>query len=257
MTTKFQPVYIVGIQAGDCRYDVRVNDCPVISVTKEVMIATQIPVNQWILYGDNTLEVTMIRRSDVRGRCQLQVWRQDLADIQAYSYLTGFSTVCRIKDREEALVTYRHQIHFETDAPFPTWRWHQSKSEPHIPKTIILDQVQTFWQALSSQDMGKLRHYYREKNEELSISRYQTPEQREEEMVSQFLEIWAEGKWHLQMLNLDNIQLLPYASNRLFKVVTTDRLESPICYVDTQSTVAIYLELVFYRNTNGEWHIIR
>ena len=202
----------------------------------------------------------MTRQPNVKGKCQLEVLCLDTAGVQASTYLTGFSVGRRIKESESAPVIERHQAHFEADAPFPEWRWLKSKPEPRLAekdKTEIVVQLQLFHHALSKKDMDMLRLYYKEKSEEIGISRYQTMAEREKEMESEFAEVWSEGKWSLQPLSLENVQLLHYGNDRLFKAVERESQESPICYRNVQNSATLYIEMIFYRNAREEWKIIR
>ena len=50
-----QPVFKLGIDAGSCRFEVRLNDVPILASDMALPYDVEFPVSEWIVHGPNRL----------------------------------------------------------------------------------------------------------------------------------------------------------------------------------------------------------
>lgn len=249
-----RPLYFIHLHAAQCTYEVRLNDCPILLEEQGLPVVVDIPINPWMQNGLNTLTLVCPEETRPGSKCQLQVFCKELGD-EYRAFVTQLSLEDLPRRQRDGL-SFR-ELPFSARVPFPAWRWLQT---PPIQFTRedqerLMSAIVDIWQTMANKNIERFKQLLREKSDETRHARYQTMQQREAELSSQFEQLFTEEE--LQPLDLDDIEIIAYAERRLLRVLDSTTRESPIFFLDKEKQLATYLDLIFYKNLSGDWILIR
>lgn len=253
----YKPWYTVKIDVSGCGYDIRVNDCPVMADRDGRAVIVEMPVNQWILGGDNLLSAEAVRTPGDPGKCSAQVWVREF-ERGAGSMVAELSLVVPpAGDTGEPVL--RRQAPFAAQIPFALWRWANVPPGEIGPddREAVLQQAAGIWNAMAAGNLPLVQQYLLTKSDEICQSRYQTESMRQQELAMQFEDLFDHSQWELAPLDIGDAVLSPYGEKRLFKLTDEVTGDSPVFFISKDSTLATYMDLFFYKDHDALWRIIR
>lgn len=255
-----KPVYIAEIRIGGCPYELRVNDCVLFSSADGDMLMTKLPLNQWIGPGENTFTVIFKDVSGKQGEGEVKLFVREY-DVSASTPDYDITPAMTINSMDQVTASGEviKDIPFEVNVPYPLSRWMQGLAVEltDVDKQNIIKVIQRLWNACEKKDMKTIQEIMSLKNEELQKSRYQTHEERTQEMQGQYARLFEDKELKLAACDVSSLEYRIYGKGKLVAVVNAKTKESPVYFTDRDKTMISAISLFFFKDSDGEWKIIR
>ena len=264
-----KPFYSLAIDAGGCPYDLRVNDCPVVSDSDGHSVKIDIPINQWLRSGSNVFTLALERWPHSIGTCLAEVRLGDVRDwprpqpqvASLFRAAPPLPEGWSLPDAPPLWPPRQFKVHvyFNADLPYAPWRWDVTPPQLILQadRDAILAEVRRAWQALNTGDMAEVVELFSLRNAELGPARHQTREERTAEFRATMEDLMDPAEWVLAPLDEADLEYRSYADGRLVYLVDAITGESPLLFIDPGKELASYLDLYFFKETRGQWRIIR
>jgi hypothetical protein len=256
MLHREKPVYEIRIDSRASHYDLRINDCPIFTDYKGYPTKTAIFFNQWAVNGSNKLQLTISRLPEHEGFCKLEVWVREL-DPRTPEFVCKLEMKSPPAELGGELLLRQEENFLLEHVPFPRWSWLDlppTQISYDDQKSVVL-LSQTIIKALQNKNIKDLAQIWEKKLHDLQIARYQTAQQRYNEMEQSFREIWESGA-KLLAFQPDQIALIPYANNRLFKIIDIQTRHTPFVY-STPDNIKCHIDIILMKLPQGQWIVIR
>jgi hypothetical protein len=268
-----RPYFTVGLTTANCDYEVRLNDVPLDS--GDGSVATEIPANQWVVTGENVLELTVRTAAPGAGpaaRCRATLYQREieascdtrapLADLAfgagpgegGFEGSGGFPGVAPPRVVEVRPGMARAQRSVALTTPFPAWVWlgAQELAEDEATRDSLLEEYRRFWFVLS-QGAGPAVDAAMEVNgREIQAAYYlETLDAALEQLEIRGL--LSDPATRLEPLATRGLVLEVFGRKRLAQLVGPDR-RSPIVF--RESGQAVRIGAIYCRTRKG-WVMAR
>lgn len=264
-----RPLYTLATDAAGCLFDVRINDCPVLSDSEGNAVTTNMPINQWLRNGANVLTLALERPPMGTGECKAEVLVGDVGSWPQPGYPIGSLTRAAPAlpegwDLPDAPPLWpprvvKAHLTFRASLPGPPWRWDQAPPAVLLQSdcAAILVEARELWQALERRDRARVEQLFALRNRELGPARFQTPEERRGEFMGTMDDLLDPAEWRLMPLDEQDLEYRSYAHGRLVHLVDAVTGESPVFFTDSKQVLASWLDLFFFKDSDRKWRIIR
>lgn len=276
-----KPYFTMQVSAASCRFDVRVNDIPMIR--GEGPLTSEFPVNPWVFTGENELSVELHppgSEPDFKESSSIELLlyqrpsgspRKDRQLIDGIRFraadavgslragfrtgrLTGEDKLKISKLQKGAL---RATLKLDLKTPFPRWAWLDAqviKDTPSLKKEL-LSEYERFWNALKKKDIRAVVEMTDKKATEIAAAYYLKNTEAGHEKIE--LKRWVSSKEvYLADLVVEDLDLEVIGNGRLAQLVDADK-DSPLVFVENDNTLAHYISGIYCRPSSGKWLQIR
>jgi hypothetical protein len=268
-----KPLYKLRIKASGSPYDVRINDCPILSDDEGYPITTEIPINHWLVNGINKIKIILTRPDEGIGVCELKLNASEYGNQSSQSNI-----IMSYKCEAPSIADIPEEMHeknddevqepidpevvleedIELDVPFPPWQWNSVEPIELDDKgrTELTHHVKKLWQALKDKNLDLVAEMMDLKARENAVAYYQTEKESIENLRTHYENYFKNSELTLDELYESELEFRTFADGRLFLVLDSATKLSPILYFD-KNDIATYLNIMIFRNSEGEWQIIR
>lgn len=261
---RVRPYYTVQVTSYGCAPDVRLNDGPLYEEPEGLPGTVEVPANEWLRDGDNTLGFYL---QPVRGETDFD----ERLDFQAVVYVREIDQD-KEQRREVTRLAYTWADHgagqsaplilrerpFFAALPWPRWPW--MSGVPILDRDRALAQlraeVQAFHARLATGDVDAILAGLRQRDEDNARAYYAPVEEVQATTRQEFASLVSDPSWELMPIDPDRLTLRLFGKGRLARLDTPDG-ESPLCYWQREPGLTTYLSLVFHRRSRGDWTVCR
>ncbi len=275
-------LYQLDMDVGGCRFDVRWNDVPVLRRAEPRTVTVDLPLNPWVVTGENVLSVEVRPPADDAAgyhrtaRCEALVFARPLRDRTAARVPlggvvfrgrdaaagTGFESSPGAPDEPPVRVEgargggTRGSRILRLDTPFPPWRWRNARSIQASPvvRTELERAYARLWEALARKDVAAVRRILAPKAVELATAYHAGGEEEGHELL-RVLEVMDDADYELQPLAFDGMALDVFGDGRLARIVDPEE-NGPLRLVHRDEHVGCVIEVTWCLDTGG-WTAIR
>ena len=262
MPANLEPYYTVQLNMAGCVYDVRVNDAPLYENVRGYPVVVELPANRWIRNGGNELGLHLRPQAgktalDEGAKASAVVYvREKEADRETRQQVArleypGAAAV----DQQGAETIVR--ANFSAAVPFGLFRWFTS---PEISGegalNELLEELDNFHRLLAAKNMETILAAVRERDREDAPALYRTLEEQAASSRREYQQFFDETDYTLRPLHTKDVRLRIFGHGRLARV-DMKNWQSPVYYLTADRQTAGYLTLVFCRDVQGRWVVIR
>lgn len=283
-----KPIYYLQFSIARADVEVRLNDIPVLRHDAPGLTESEKPVPESIVNGENILVVMMSpleeeadlfidqKSTDVR-----LVVREKNAPLDQYETLLHINIEVSEdqtkvlsdsqKDKGKAppeLVNFdrksvvaRRKV--EVDSPFAQWEWQSGKSIDNSQESYesLLNEYKKIYQTLKSENMDKIKKLYSSAAQEYAAAYHYGDINKGFEIMN-IGSLVGDPEWELGDINqfLESgfsLELEVYADGKLAHLVDEYGLDSGIVYLNKEVEMVSFQKFGFYKNSEGEWVLIR
>lgn len=275
-----KPYYTVQVNVRACKYDIRINDVPLIR--GEGNMTVELPASPWVFSGINTIsfELSPLEKKDkfesltlckaILYQRQSGTDRETRELISGIIYdpdetqnkqISGLEKSPNFNDTNPPKIEIRNTSVFvnrpiSLETPFPRWSWLDC---PKIPqentiKNDLLSEYRRFWIILESKNTELIKKLTDIKASEIATAYYFQNRDKGHEKI-QYMR-WSTNKdVYLADLITDDLELEVLGDGHLAQLVDGDK-DSPIVFVQKDQTLAHYMPMMYCKTPNG-WLLIR
>jgi len=263
MADESRPFYTAQLNMEGCAYDVRVNDGPLLENLRGLPVVVEIPMNHLLRSGANEIS---LRLRPPEGQAALD--RDTKSSAIVYVRESGED---RERRREVAKLEYPGAAParsdgsdtvvtttFPANVSFPLFRWFTA---PEIAandntRAELIAEHQRFHDLLAAKNIEAILAAVRERDREHAAAYYETLSEQVADTRRGFQLLLDEGEYTLRPPQLKNPRLRIFGNGRLARLDLSNG-RSPLYYMMTGAQTAVYVTLVYCRDAQGKWLVIR
>jgi hypothetical protein len=267
-----KPYYSAHVVASGTPFDVRVNDCPILSGQSGMQNDTDVPINQWVHNGENRLRITLTKCEGKQGECDVIIQYIDYDNpdepaIEVAKFVARALPLAADSAKESESGTTKTQEptdttvedSFSATTPFSDWAW---LSVPVVDlsdqdRSTILAKAKEIWQSLKSKNMSQVKQILALKLKEYGEAYYNGAEQQAEDLEKSYLGYLNDPDWQVDEFKDGNLRLERYGNGRIFLLQNAKTRKSPMLFANKDRTLGHYIPLYFFKDSSGNWQIIR
>jgi hypothetical protein len=276
-----RPYFTIQVRAGNCQAEIRINDVPIVGIKDGESLSVEVPVNQWVVTGRDTLSFLLSPLTDMNfddiAWCEATLYCRPVGTPRERRVRLGgmiFSGEDRKNgtgleqspdfDIEAPIIVQagerpiQAQRLIQLSTPFPGWLWLSSEVIPETPqtKTELYNVYRTFWRHLSDRNIAEITNLTSAKVKELAAAYYLSLEAADDQI--EFRQHMENPGVYLQEFpsSEDNLQLEVFGNKRLARLVTK-RGNCPIAFVMNDKSLAFYMNMMFCKSVSQGWVQIR
>ncbi len=264
MSKYVKPYYYLEADVTSINYDIRVNDCPVFEMWEAAPVKTKFPLNHWMQNGKNTLLVYL--RADPEKRafsigdyCKLKVM------VEEYDSENPKPEMVKELSYEFKQIVVQHgksnltlNTVFNADVNFPLWDWVNALPILDTAGSIqvLTKELELIYNALRNKDLDYLSGILSKRDQDIAVAYYVSYNSQKDETIETFDRYFRDQDLELEPFEKSSLRLKTFGNNRLARIDATDN-ESPLFFSDVEGLFNIYIPFTFYKDSEGEWHVIR
>jgi hypothetical protein len=263
MAVSPQPFYTVQVDVEGCAYDIRVNDAPLLENPDGLPVVVEIPINHLVRTGTN--EISM-RMRPIDGRQALDsdtkraliVYLRESGETRERRSEVGKlehpgPAPVRRDGRDMLIATT-----FSATVPFPPFRWFASPeiANDETTRTELIRELEKFHSLLAAKNIDAILATIRERDREHAEAYYESMREQLTDSSQGFQRLFDDTEYTLRPARLRNPRLRVFGNNRLARLDLSNG-QSPLYYLMSDDETAVYVTLVFCRDAQGRWLVIR
>ncbi|MGH9900493.1 MAG: hypothetical protein ACRD68_01500, partial [Pyrinomonadaceae bacterium] len=268
------------VSVADCVCEIRMNDVPVLEIKGGETMSVEVPLNQCVQSGINTLSfILSLAGGDNFSEiawCEAIIYsrltgspREERVQIggmifsgedrlggktgleQSPDYADNTPTISQVSER---VIQARRLVRLET--PFPRWVWLSSEIIADTPQTraALIFAYRQFWEQLNLKNVGEVRRLTAAKARELAAAYYITEADAHDRI--EFQQHMADPDLTLHPFSEDGLRLEVFGNKRLARLVDANG-DSPVIFVMTDRSLAFYMNMVYCNTAGDGWLQIR
>lgn len=282
-----KPYFGVDIDLYNVGVDIRVNDVPVYFDYSKGQLIVELPSPDAIIDGVNNLSISVFLPYDEQSGDQTTAYEEG-----AYAIVTLFQQDLKAKDSEKiklsiitikitddgALATIEDYVNNKKaspkialaedgtasasvnttiSSPFPRWAWQDGKTIENSQENYesLLVEYKKIHAALSEKSLTKLKELYSERAKEIAVSYHLANQAAGYEKLSVDKDMNDESI-ELNDLFVDNMHLQILGNGKLARIKNYLNIP-PVFFYDPDAQLIHSYKLMFYRNKNNKWIMIR
>jgi len=258
-----QPFYTVQVDIEGCAYDVRVNDGPLLEDLDGLPVVVEIPINHLVRNGGNEISLRMRPGEgqdalDRETKCALTIYvresGEDKSRRREVAKLAYPGPAPTRRDGPDTLTTAT----FPATVPFPLFRWFTSAEIPANENTRaeLIRELERFHELLAAKNIDAILAAVRERDREHAAAYYEPLPDQVADTRRGFALQFDEAEYTLRPARVRNPRLRIFGNGRLARLDLSNG-QSPIYYLMSDGDTAVYVTLVFCRDPQGKWMVIR
>lgn len=267
--------------------EIRLNDIPVYYHDSEGQTNSQKPVPESIIDGENILSIKSFPLEDNNHQYMEGAYIEAIISIREKNApLNENKPILQLKlnptNSEDKLLegtieslgdkTAKVILHSEKqstaerrthiDSPFPKWEWQEGQIIEDTEENFqgLLSKYKEIWDALNSANIKKITTLYDNAAQEFAVAYHYTDKQQGHRLMDTGGLIdnndWILGDINT-ILKKVKFRIVIYANGHLAHIVDEDNDPSLITYLNKKMRMINTQKYSFYKNTNGEWIMIR
>lgn len=278
-----RPHFFLQVDTGGCRFDIRVNDCPVLRRTEPVRIAVDLPVNPWVFTGDNEIRVEVLPPEEgaagfhEAARCEALLYACEVEDrAKANRRLLGglsFSGATLpagtgfegspgadgpLPPRVEAFGAggIRGTRTQPLDTPFPRWSWLDGRRIQAGPavRAELEREYRRLWEILRNRDVAALEALLDTKAADMRAAWFLADRAAGHEYLG-VREVLEEPDFHLLDLDFSGMALDVFGGARLARLVDGEE-DGPLRFANADESYGCVVETTWCLSAAG-WVPVR
>lgn len=268
-----QPFYVMDIDVKDCAHEIRVNDCPVARDRDGLRTTIDVPVNQWLASGRNSVQVTLREHAGLENgfweytHCRVGVKvREYKGDHEygvyevTYDHAKGLVTDSTGESWEptkgEGVIEFNFP--FMALLPFGPWAWMTSNTQTLDEQTIALAvrEFEKLSQLYAAKDDAGLIAIRKNQSIELARACYETVESIEQDMLDFIESARVNPDAEFSAFDIEDCEPKLYGDGRLL-TFEDEEGDLPIYYINPDTAWVTCVSAMFCRAASAEWILIR
>ena len=260
MATIEKAVVRISTEFSGCKYEVRVNDVPLVSDNHGLQVKATQPLNQWVKNGENKLIVNL---SPVQGASAEEMEATVTVLVEPFEGSASSGTTVlkwhysgKEKKPQKNLgegITSRQE--FQLSLPFPVWKWFTSDviSSDENTRKDLFNEYQKILDALKSRNVERILPDFRERFAELAASSFKSVDV----MAKSYGLAAAAKNQQLELSPIDpnDSPLVVFGDGHLAKITYWDG--SPLIGMNFKDGSGSVAYDIIFRREKGKWIITR
>jgi len=254
--------YFLKAETHDAIATININDAPIIVSPDTDSLNTIVPMNTWLIEGENTVSIDILpspdSTEDYNPNISISIFLHDPKSKTPLAKTTLVTLNYRNKDEdiENFIYPLSRSVKFDFNKSIPTKLWSTASvltTLTEADKTEIVDILNLLTSSLSSNNISKAIELqkFKVKDESLSVNK---PYSVLEDAVTTTYKMLADQTGLTsQIIKAENLEFKICGKNKLIFITTTTG-ENPIAF--TSDEMEFELE-VFMAKIDGKWKIAR
>ncbi len=255
-----KPVVTISTDFSGCKYEVRINDVPIVSDKHGLQIKAAQSVNQWVRNGENKLYVHI---SPVPGSSIEEMEATVTVLVEPLEGNTSSETTVlkwhydgkETKHQQSVGEAITNQQEFQLSLPFPEWKWFTSDviSSDENTRKDLFNEYQKILNALKNRNVEYILPDFRERFTELAASTFKSADV----MAKSYGLAAATKNQQLELSPIDpnDSPLVVFGDGHLAKITYWDG--SPLIGMNFKDGSGSVAYDIIFRREKGKWIITR
>jgi len=241
MNTENNVHYLLSLDLENCNSEIRLNDVPM-NVGIGSPLTIKIPVSQWIVPGNNTVEI--IDNKIERG-------------MPSSSSSCAVSLIKKSDDTESIIKEINGgntSVSMVLDQDYPRWSYLDSQTIINSPETALslYGEYKKLHNLFETKDKGAITSYFSVYLEEMVLANSTS----KDEELSEILGLVDDTDVSLyKLVSLDQLHLQVFGNSHLARLLSKKN-KSPIVYVENDKSAGYYIDMIYMKTDRG-WIKVR
>jgi len=285
ITIPDKPVCFFKLDFFELACEVRLNDVPVFFDQEGGEAIIEVPINEYILSGLNSININLIpaygddgfktnslldlklclRNKGDSREIQHTLWHgnyypYELACVDLdNTKLDQLQSQCShpYHINNQALKSVGVNSEFEVDLNLPLWKWLSGEDINNNEENFnsLLHEYKKLYEMLKNKELNNLNNYTLQKANEFA-SAYFLGDDTEGQHLAGLSSIVTNSDQKLNKFWQKGMSLTTFANGRLACIADSDG-DGPILYLVGSGNTANVLKLIYYKDSNQNWRLIR